>query len=93
MGNIGWKLLAAGAGLAAGVVAQKLTDGTWRLVSGGDAPNQPEDPEVDWKQAAAFAVLSGAVVGLSRLLANREAAKLYRRSTGHLPAQFQKSDS
>lgn len=90
MANIGWKILAAGAGVAAGLVAQRLTDGTWRLVSGGTAPDQPEDPDVEWKQAVAFAVLSGAVVGLTRLLASREAAKLYRRSTGHLPAEYEK---
>lgn len=90
MGNIGWKLLAAGAGLAAGVVAQKLTDGTWRFVSGHESPANPEDPDIDWREAVAFAVFSGAVVGLSRMLANREAAKFYRKSTGKLPAGYSK---
>lgn len=92
MANIGWKILAAGAGMAAGIIAQRLTDGTWRLVSGDTRPDQPEDPDIDWKQAAAFAVISGAIVGLSRVVASREAAKLYRRSTGHLPAEYLKDD-
>lgn len=90
MANIGWKLLAAGAGMAAGIVAQKLTDGTWRFVSGDSSPTQPEDPDIDWKQAVAFAVFSGAVVGLTRMLATREAAKAYRKSTGHLPEDYEK---
>lgn len=92
MSNIGWKILAAGAGLAAGVIAQKLTDGTWRFVSGAESPAQPEDPDVDWKEAVAFAVLSGAIVGLSRMFANRQAAKLYQKSTGHLPEPYLKSE-
>ncbi|NLG20784.1 MAG: DUF4235 domain-containing protein [Actinomycetales bacterium] len=85
MGNLVWKLLATGAALGASVVARKLTDGTWKFVSGGDSPANPEDPDIDVKEAIAFAVLSGAIVGLSRMLANRQATKLYQKSTGHLP--------
>ena len=85
MGNLVWKIMAAGAAVAASVVARKLTDGTWKFVSGGDSPSNPEDPDIDIKEAVAFAVLSGAIVGLSRLVANRQATKLYQKSTGHLP--------
>lgn len=93
MGNLAWKLLATGAALAASVVARKLTDGTWKFVSGGDSPENPEDPDIDVKEAIAFAVLSGAIVGLSRMLANRQAAKLYQKSTGHLPKALEEAKS
>lgn len=85
MGNLVWKVMAAGAAVGASIVARKLTDGTWKFVSGGDSPSNPEDPDIDIKEAIAFAVLSGAIVGLSRMIANRQATKLYQRSTGHLP--------
>ncbi|USQ79793.1 DUF4235 domain-containing protein [Ornithinimicrobium faecis] len=85
MGNLMWKVMAAGAAVGASIVARKLTDGTWKFVSGGDSPSNPEDPDIDIKEAIAFAVLSGAIVGLSRLVANRQATKIYEKSTGHLP--------
>ena len=37
----------------------------------------------------AFAVVSGAIVGVARMLAARKAAEYYRKSTGHLPAKLQ----
>lgn len=85
MGNLGWKILAAGAAMGASIVAHKVTDGTWKFVSGGDSPANPEDPDIDIKEAVAFALLSGAIIGLSRMMANRQAAKVYQKSTGHLP--------
>ncbi|WP_109471084.1 DUF4235 domain-containing protein [Ornithinimicrobium cavernae] len=85
MGNLVWKLMATGAAIGAGVIARKLTDGTWKFVSGGDSPKNPDDPDIDIKEAIAFALLSGAIVGLSRMIANRQATKLYAKSTGHLP--------
>ncbi len=85
MGNLVWKVMAAGAAVGAGIVARKVTDGTWKFVSGGDSPTNPEDPDIDIKEAVAFALLSGAVVGLTRMMANRQATKLYQKSTGHLP--------
>lgn len=85
MGNLVWKLMATGAAMAAGIVASKATDGTWKFVTGGDSPSNPEDPDIDWKEAIAFALVSGAIIGLSRMVANRQAAAIYKKSTGHLP--------
>ncbi|HLS46638.1 MAG TPA: DUF4235 domain-containing protein [Ornithinicoccus sp.] len=92
MGNLVWKVMATAAAVGAGVVARKLTDGTWKFVSGGDSPMNPDDPEIDIKEAIAFALLSGAIVGLSRMIANRQATKLYTKSTGHLPKALAKSE-
>ena len=38
----------------------------------------------------AWAVFSGALVGLARMLAQRRAASYYARSTGHLPPGLHK---
>lgn len=91
MGNLVWKLMAAGAAVGAGIVANKLTDGTWKFVSGGDSPSNPEDPDIDLKEAIAFAALSGVIVGLARMFANREATRVYQKTTGHLPPELEKS--
>jgi hypothetical protein len=93
MSNLVWKVMATGAAVGASIVARKLTDGTWKFVSGGDSPTNPEDPDIEWKEAIAFALLSGAIVGLTRMLANRQAAKVYQKSTGHLPKDMVKKDS
>lgn len=90
MGNVMWKVLSVAAALGASVVARKVTDGTWKFVSGKESPNNPEDPDIDFKEALAFALLSGAVVGLSRMLANRQATKVYTKAAGHLPKDLAK---
>lgn len=81
MGNVAAKLLTAGAVFGASVVARKVTDGTWKFVTGKDSPENPDDPEIGIGEAVAFAILSGALVGLARVLANRQTGKmLHKRS-------------
>ncbi|MBW8172275.1 DUF4235 domain-containing protein [Ornithinimicrobium sp. Arc0846-15] len=87
MGNLVWKVVAAGAAIGASTVARKVTDGTWKFVSGQETPANPEDPDIGWGEAIAFALFSGAIVGLTRMLANRQTAALYKRSTGTLPKE------
>ena len=50
----------------------------------------PEDPDTTWHEAIGWALLSGAVIGLARLAAVRQAAAYYRHSTGHLPKALQR---
>ena len=38
-----------------------------------------------WQEALGWAALSGAAMGLARMLATRKAAVVYQKSTGHLP--------
>ena len=82
MGNIVAKLLTTGAVIAASTIARKATDGTWKFVTGSDSPSNPEDPDIDLKEAIAFAVLSGALVGLARMLANRESSRVIAKASG-----------
>jgi len=89
MGNAVWKVMAMGSAIGASMVARKLTDGSWKFIRGDEPPKNPEDPDTDWPEAIAFALLSGAIVGLSRLVASREAAAIYKKSTGHLPRPVQ----
>ncbi len=87
MGNLVAKILTAGAAVVAGIVARKTTDGTWKFVTGSDSPENPDDPDIDIKEAIAFAVLSGALVGLARMLANRQTTRLVARGAKKSPEQ------
>ena len=81
-----------GASLAA-VLARKLATMSWKAATGNEPPANPEDPEVTWKEAIAWALVSGALIGLARLLASRQTAAWYRRQTGRLPAGLQDASS
>ena len=63
----------------------------WKMATGDDPPTIPEDPETSWSEAIAWAVLSGAVIGVARLVATRRAAHYYMRSTGELPKALQRT--
>lgn len=87
MGNIVAKLLTAGAALAASFIAKKATDGTWHFVTGKEVPDNPDDPDVQLTEAVLFAILSGALIALARMLANRQTTKVIGASTGKSSAR------
>jgi len=84
-GALGWKILATGTALAAGVVAKKLVEMVWTKGTGSPPPRNPESPDTTWPEAVGWAVFSGVVYGLARLLATRKAASWWKKSTGNLP--------
>ncbi|NLT54864.1 MAG: DUF4235 domain-containing protein [Actinomycetales bacterium] len=85
MGSLAWKILGAGSTVAAGALADRALHAVWRSATGHEPPVSPEDPDTDWVEALAWAALSGAVIGVARLLATRRAAAYYRESSGSLP--------
>jgi uncharacterized protein DUF4235 len=92
MSPIVWRLIGTGTALAAGAVATKLVGVGWRFAAGRDAPGDPTKPdESSWKEALVFAAVTGLVVGLARVAAERKAAEYYLKSTGHLPGEGAKS--
>jgi hypothetical protein len=80
-----WKVLATLSGVLAAAAADRALNLAWRSTTGNEPPSVPEDPETTWAEAAAWAAASGAVMGLARMLATRQAAAYYVRSTGELP--------
>jgi uncharacterized protein DUF4235 len=84
-GGATWKVLGLGSAIGAAVVAKKVLNTGWEKVTGDAPPANPESPDTTWQEALLFAVVSGAVVGVARMLATRKAADYFRRSTGHLP--------
>lgn len=61
----------------AGAVARKGTEGTWELVAGQEPPREKSNRAVTFGEAAAWALVSGAVVGLARMAVRR--GLIYRR--------------
>ena len=84
-------VMALAASLGAAAVAKKGIAGGWKAATGKQPPENPTDPDVDLVEAVAWAAVTGALVGLARMLAQRRAASYYVRSTGKLPGQL-KSD-
>lgn len=77
-----WSLLGTGTALLAGVLTRRVVRAGWEK-SRGDAP--PEDPAAEsdgWKRALAWGVVSGAAVGVARVLGRSSAARGWRRLAG-----------
>lgn len=84
-GKTGYKLMALLASLLGAMVARKLLTFVWKTATGKEPPANPEHPAVTWPEAASWAVVSGAAVGLARLAAQKKVAATWHRSTGSLP--------
>lgn len=85
MNSILWKVLSAFSAVAAAAAADRTLTLVWRGATGDKPPTIPEDPDTSWGEALAWAALSGTVMGVARMVATREAARYYVRSTGELP--------
>jgi hypothetical protein len=75
--DIGQRVVTTGALLVSGLVARKVLDVGWKAVTGHEPPQDPDDPGVKMWEVVVFAAVSGALVGLTRQLATRSAAKWY----------------
>ena len=87
-----WTLLSMVSVLGAAAVAKKGLNTSWKAATGKTPPANPADPDVEVKEAVAWAVVSGALIGLARMAAARRAAGYYAKSTGHLPPGLGKGD-
>jgi hypothetical protein len=75
--DIGWKMLSSASILVTGVLVHKVIDKGWEMTTGRQPPKDPDDIGVSMKEVVAFALVSGAVVELTRRLVLRGAAKAY----------------
>jgi thiazole synthase ThiGH ThiG subunit len=85
-----WSVFSVVAALGAAAVARKALTTGWKAATGKQPPANPADPDVDMKEAVAWAVASGTLVALARMLASRRAANYYLKSTGELPPPLRK---
>lgn len=80
-----WSIFSVAAALAAAALARKGATATWRLATGKKPPQNPADPQVNAREAVLWAMVSGTLVALARMLVQRRAASYFLRTTGHLP--------
>ena len=85
-----WTAFSMVAVLGAAAVAKKALNSSWKAATGKNPPANPADPDVEVREAIAWAVVSGALIGLVRMVAARRAAGYYTKSTGHLPPGLRK---
>lgn len=85
MGGFVWKVMGLGSAIMAGIAMKKAIALGWKKGIGGPPPANPTSPDTNWGEAIAFALASGALIGVARMFATRKAAQYFRKSTGHLP--------
>lgn len=84
-----WMIIATAAAVGAGILTRAGLKGAYRLThQGNDPPQNPSDPDADWGETLLFMGLTGAAVGVARLLARQGAAKGWRRVTGSYPQRL-----
>jgi Protein of unknown function (DUF4235) len=88
-----WTLFSLVSALLAAAAAKKALNSTWRAATGKNPPQNPADPDVDVWEAVLWAAVSGTIIGLARMLAQRKAAGYYVKSKGELPPQLQSGDA
>ena len=88
-----WTLFSLISALTAAALAKKALNSSWRAATGKNPPQNPADPDVDVWEAVLWAAISGTIIGLARMLAQRKAASYYAKSTGELPPQLQSGDA
>ncbi|WP_018157297.1 DUF4235 domain-containing protein [Demetria terragena] len=89
MGDAVWKVMAIAAGLVGAKAAKKAIDSTWNAATGNGPPTNPADPDISWKEAVGFAIVSGAIAGVARTIAQKQAADFYIKSAGKPPKALQ----
>jgi hypothetical protein len=80
-----WKLTNSVTTTVALLAAHKLTVAGWKWFTGAEPPKQPLRPGISAGEAATWAALSGAAVGVARIASVRFAANQWMRRTGALP--------
>lgn len=87
-----WTVFSLVSAIGAATVARKTIDKSWKTATGKNPPENPADPDTELKEAVAWAAVTGALIALARMLAQRRAAGYYAKSTGHLPPGLRAGD-
>lgn len=80
-----FKLVGTGLAIGAGVAAKKVAESGWKVVMNDDPPANPEDPDTEMWEAVAWALASGAIIAIARLVMTRKWTEYYTASTGKPP--------
>src|ERR1700761_7589626 len=90
-GKIVMKVLTIAIGIPVGIASKKAINGLWAETR-KDAPRNPSEPGVQWRDAIGWAALSAAGMVLADLLTRRGAEEVWRTVMGtEPPAKVDKS--
>ena len=73
------KVLLLVGGIVATLLARRAVGILWVAATGRRAPDDPGNPDVRTGEAVAFAVMTGALVGMARMLVERKANEVKAR--------------
>lgn len=76
--DIGWKIVSAGGGLVAGLIAKQIVERGWQLATGHDAPDE-DDADSNLLEAVVFSVVAAATNTIIRNLVMKKASDVYGR--------------
>lgn len=82
---VGSKLIGIGTGIAVRKISEKGLAKLWQRTKHSDPPADPASPGTPWPEALAYAVASGVVIGVARLVATKGAATAKVKLTGRVP--------
>lgn len=80
-----WNGIASGAAIGAVVLTRPLVERLWKVLFRREPPGNPASREVQWREAMMWALFTGALVGVIRLLAQRAAAEAWQKRQGSYP--------
>ena len=83
--RLAWTAIAAGAGYAASRGTEMLLERSYEKARGKKPPLDPLARGTSWPRVIGWTLVSGAVVALAQVGAQRGAASLFARATGHTP--------
>lgn len=86
-----WKALSTLAVVGAAAAARNAASAMWRKRTGHEPPTNPADPDTNWSEAIGWTLVTGALVGVARLVAHRGAAKVWEKIEGDRPPELQTS--
>lgn len=80
-----WKGVASVAAIAAVTATRPAVEQLWKAIFRREPPGNPASRDVTWTDALLWAVFTGALVGVIRLVAQRGAAGAWNKARGDYP--------
>jgi len=80
-----WNGVATAAAVGAVAATKPLLERGWRIAFRSEPPGNPAAEDVTWRDAILWALVTGAIVGVIRLVAQRLAAGAWQKATGSYP--------
>lgn len=80
-----WNGVASAAAVSAVAASKPVIERAWRVAFRSEPPGNPAHQEVTWRDAVLWALITGALLGVVRLVAQRAAAGAWQKATGSYP--------